>query len=232
MSPEGAAKPKRSDRAPVERQILAAVAVLAVLALCAAFALNWFLSPAGAPEQVAVELGMPVKYQPDVLHLDQPAVELLPQQILAYETITRQPIPGQGDQAAEAIYVTLNMDLTAQRPTNVYARVEGFADEGEAARRLDDMMAPYPTKAANGLASGVTVTRTGYALDEGAYAQGWTYGQYAVFVKTSFIDFVIPAQKRQILATQSQIVVDAIDLFQRTGAQGIQAGAAEATSTP
>jgi hypothetical protein len=42
----------------------------------------------------------------------------------------------------------------------------------------------------------------------------------------------LPAQKKQFLATESQIVVDAVDLFQRTGAQGIRAGAIEATATP
>jgi hypothetical protein len=94
------------------------------------------------------------------------------------------------------------------------------------------MMAPYPFRAGTALTNGVTPTRTGYTVDEGAYAQGWVYGSYAVFVKASFIDMNLPAQKKQFLATESQIVVDAVDLFQRTGAQGIRAGAIEATATP
>ena len=237
MSSQPAPPPAAPRDAPVERRVFRMLALLALVAVCFAVVLNYVFAPERvAQRQVgAVGTGVATQYQPEVLHLPQPAMELIPEVILAYETMTRQGIPGQVEQAAEAIYATLSMDVEMQLPTNVYMRVEGFATEEEAKQRVAVLMEPYTYLAGNGAANDITVTRVGFNPTDGAYAQSWTRGQYTVFIKASYLDkppvfgengeTVSPQAKTvKLLVTQSQIVTNAVDTYQRTGQQGISGG--------
>jgi hypothetical protein len=209
----------------VERTVFRVIATLATAAVILAVVSNVLWSPAGARIRgggLPASAGGP-EVAPVEVKLEKPAISLLPAQILAHETLAHHPVPGQGDISGEAIYATLNMNLEAMVPVGVYARAEGFASDEDARQRLNEIMAPYQTRAESLLASGVTPVEAGFSEDLGAYVVGWTRGPYAIFVKTHFKD-KIPADKRDFLRNQSKPVVDAIDLFQRTGQEGLQLG--------
>lgn len=148
-------------------------------------------------------------------------VDMLPDTVLSYETIARQPVPGTGGLEAEAIYVTLNMDIEIQVPIAVYARVEAFRTEDEAKAALAEKMAVFTTAAANvDLGHGV-VARTGEDSGRTAWAASWTQGQYLLFVKSAFRDKA-PAEKRQFLKNLGMPVASAVARFANTGQQGVQ----------
>lgn len=208
-----------------ERTVFRSIATLASLAVILAVTVNVLWSPAGARLRGAGMTAVvePSDETPVAVRLEKPAISLLPAQILAHETLAHHPVPGQGDLSGEAIYATLNMNLEAVVPIGVYARAEGLASEVAAQERLDEILLPYQTQPETRLAGGVTPVRAGYSRDLGAYVVGWTRGPYAIFVKTHFKD-KIPAEKRDLLPNQSRPVVEAIDLFQRTGQEGLQLG--------
>jgi len=200
--------------------LFAILAIVAIVALALAAAVNWVWSPSRQTLTENQPAGSGGLYQPAPLHLDQPAIDLLPETILSFETLARQPVAGQADTAAEAIYVTLNMDIEEQVATNTYARIEGFATDVEAKKRVDELVNQYPLRQATQLVNGVTSVKFGYNATGASYTALWTRGQYMVMVKTSFAQH-IPADKRDILGAQLRPVVDAVDKFQRTGKQGI-----------
>lgn len=156
---------------------------------------------------------------PGEVTLDAPAVDYLPDRILQYETITRQPIPGLGDRAAEAVYRTLNMNLEAQIEIIVYARVEGFASGSGAQERQAELMAQYTRETSSGQLGGAAVSR-GFTSDKGAYAISWTDGQYVTFIKSSYAEW-IPAIQKDLVVDPGERIADAVEVYQRTGRQGV-----------
>lgn len=216
-----------SRRSHTERRVFRVLAVLALLAVGLSLGLNWLLSPART--YVAASVGTLDQRAGVAIKLDTPSIDLLPETIIGFETIARQPVPGQGDLAGEAIYATLSMNLEASVPIGVYARIEGFGSAEDADQRARQMLEPYTLRAEDVLAGGATLARGGFASDEGAYAVAWARNEYAVFVKVAFKDKV-PAQKRDFLRVQSRTVVDGVDVYQRTGKQGVSFGGGPAAS--
>lgn len=211
-----------ADEAYRLRRIVRWLTVSTVVALTAAVLLNWFVLR-GRSEQFAVRpVERPVTtYQPNLdFDEDESAIKMLPSTIIAFETIAHHPVPGRGNQAAEALYVTLNMNLEIQRPIALYARAEGFASTAEAEAELKKRMAPYTVRPEN-RKIGAKIATTAYSADEGTWAVGWIEGPYYTFIKAEFKD-KIPAQKRDFLRTLGVPLAEGVEKFQRTGEQGLQ----------
>ena len=206
----------------IERRVFRILLLIAIAAVCVAGAINWVWSPAKETLVEAKSMGGGVLYEPEPLHLDKPALLMLPEVILSYETMARHSIPGQGNQAAEAIYMTLNMTVETQLPTNMYARVEGYASPDEAKRRADELAGGYPLERETFMINKVTPISMGYSPDRGSYAAIWSSGPYLTLVKASFSDPVsIPKQKQNFLRSLVKPVVEAVERYQRTGKQGV-----------
>ena len=206
----------------VARRAYRIVMPLALLALVVAVLLNWWFMP-GAGEALP---GPPTSRSPvpgvgDGPALEKPAVAMIPTRVLQYETITVQAIPGYGDRAAEGVFQTLNMSIDQQIPTVVYVRVEAFASSSEAEARVVELLEQYTLDAAT-LTLGGTPARKGWTPDKQAYAHAWVRGQYATLVKASFPDWT-PEHTFEIIERQGDLVATDVELFQRTGAEGVQA---------
>lgn len=156
---------------------------------------------------------------PGEVSLDTAAIELLPDRILQYETITHQAIPGYGDAGAEAVYKTLNMNLEAQIEIIVYARAEGYSSSSAAEERQAELMTDYTLQASQAQLGGRIVSK-GFTPDKGAYAISWVDGQYVTFVKSSYAEW-IPAVQKDLIVDPGEKIADAVEVYQRTGRQGV-----------
>lgn len=195
--------------------VTALTAVVAVLA-------NWLVLRSRSEQFAVRPVEKPITtYQPGLdFALEKSALDLLPGQVIAYETVARHPVPGRGEQAAEALYVTLNMDVEIQVPIALYARAEAFASSAEAQSALQERMSPYSLRPER-MQFGSKIAQTGYSDDEGTWAVGWSEGQYYTFVKSQFKD-KIPVEKRDFLRNLGRPLVAGIEKYQRTGEQGLQ----------
>lgn len=200
----------------------ATLATIAVVAIALAVIVNWLWAPsADAARQPGGAAGVESSstaapaFEPET-----PALEFIPERILQFETISHHGVPGTGNQAAEAVYKTLNMNIEAQIEIVTYARVEAFASPMEAQARLDKLMAPYSMNRAQLMLSGVTPATSGEKADGSAYAVGWIKGDYATIVKASFAEWT-PKNRVDLLSDQADKIVDAVDVYQRTGRQGV-----------
>lgn len=196
---------------------------LAILAILIAVALNWWFVPSGGealpgPDMSVTGGEIP---GPGQVALEKPALDMLPNRILQWETITRQAIPGYGDAGAEVIYRTLSMNMAAQISTVTYARAEGFSSEMEAAARLQELMQPYTEQRTNEMV-GQTSAIVGLTSDHGAYAKGWTNGRYVTYVKTSYDEWIAEAHP-EILKKELDRIAKDVEFYQRTGQEGVQA---------
>jgi hypothetical protein len=208
--------------ASVARRSYRIVMPLALLALLVAVLLNWWFVPgAGDALPGPATSRSPVPGVDEGPALEKPALAMIPTRVLQYETITVQAIPGYGDRAAEGVFQTLNMSIDQQIPTVVYVRVEAFASSSEAEARVAGMLERYTLDAAT-LTLGGTPVRKGWTPDKQAYAHAWVRGQYATLVKASFPDWT-PEHTFEIIERQGDLVATDVELFQRTGAEGVQA---------
>jgi hypothetical protein len=197
------------------------LAVAAPLAIVLAVLVNWYWVPDAHEALPGPALTTPgIPGIPEPVELEKAAVEMLPERVLQYETITRQAIPGYENRAGEAVYKTLNMNTEAQIAIVVYARAEGFASAAEAKARLDEFMTPYSANRSQIVVNGVTPATMGEAPDGGAYSVGWARGNYATLVKSSFAEWT-PVDQVGLIKRQGDQIVDAVDVFQRTGREGV-----------
>jgi hypothetical protein len=151
--------------------------------------------------------------------LPRDAVSLLPSSVLGYETMARQPVPGSGGTAAEAVFATLSMSLELSAPIGVYARTEATASSDDASRRASEIIAGFPSQAKRFvIPGGLTAADSGYSRDRGSWVVVWTRGPYVIEVKAFFKD-TIPANPKDFLSLQGEPVIEAIDRFLRTGKQ-------------
>jgi hypothetical protein len=210
-----------ADDPAILRRVARTLGIAAVLCLLLAIAVNWIWSPRGAFQAAAASARLGVlATETATPALPKPSLGMLPASVLAYETIARHPVPGQGDRAAEAIYVTLNMEVDVQVPMSVYARVDGFGTDAEARAHVAEVMRGYPVRQESTKVGPTTIARSGYRADEGAWMVAWARGRYSVTVKSGFKDKV-PVDKRQFLRSLGMPVVQAVETFQRTGKQGL-----------
>lgn len=215
--------PRVSPPDPARRAFLV-LSVVAPVALAAAVLANWLWAPlsgpsgAGAADDLTVGAGVVAT---ETVELEKPAVDLIPERVLQYETISHQAIPGLEDRGGEAVYKTLNMNIEARIEIVVYARTEGFGSALEAKTRLDQLMSPYSANRSNVTLNGATPAISGEAPDGGAYAVGWLRGNYATMVKASFAEWT-PKDQVPLIKQQGDHIVDAVDVFQRTGREGVQ----------
>lgn len=179
----------------------------------------WFVRGIGEPLPSAATSTASGVPDPGEVSLAKPAVELLPDRILQYETITLQAIPGYGATGAEAVYKTLNMNLEARIEIVVYARVEGHPSSSAAQERQKELMAAYTLEPSQAQLGAMTVTR-GFTSDKSAYATSWTDGQYVTFVKSSYAEW-IPAIEKDLIVDPGFRIADAVEVFQRTGREGV-----------
>lgn len=209
--------------AVVWRRAFRVVMPLAVLAVLLAVAVNWVFVPGAGQALPSPDLGIrpPVPGAVTPAEPARPALDLVPKRILQFEPITVQAIPGMEDYAAEAVYKTLEMNIEAQIPTVVYARVEVYGSADEARSRLAEFMAPYTSGAGQTLI-GTATAQYGWAPDKSSYARGWVRDTYMTFVKASFSEFT-PAHSFEIIERQGIMVSEAVESFQRTGLQGVSA---------
>ncbi|MBA4370404.1 MAG: hypothetical protein C0418_02360 [Coriobacteriaceae bacterium] len=213
--------PVRTAALP-ERRVAVVLGTLALVALVVAVALNVLLGDVVRPGAGALAGdGALIGTGTVSFDVPTPPVEMLPANVIGYETITRQGVPGEQEVAAEAMYVTLSMETEIQVPIGSYARAQAFPSALEAQAEVDRVMAGFPLRAEDLVLNGVTPAVAGYAPDEGAWTVAWTRGTYAIYVKTLFRD-KIPAQKKDFLRRIGTTVVEAVDTYQRTGKQGLQ----------
>jgi hypothetical protein len=220
-TPQAQSSPSLAGMAIPERRIFRVLALLAFLLVVLAVLVNWMWGPeAGGEDTLSAPDGAEAGTSVSPVDLDKPPLDLLPDRIIGYETITRQDVPGSDQTVAEAIYATLSMDIEIQRPITVYVRVEGYADASTAAARKTEVMSAYTTNPASMQLGGAAIADTGYTADEGSFMVAWSTGQHLVLVKAMFRE-QIPADRRDFLERQARPVAEAIEKFQRTGEQGI-----------
>ena len=147
---------------------------------------------------------------------------MLPDNILGFEAIAVQPVPGQALTAAEGVYQTTDMKLDMQIATGEYVRVEGFATPELATKRAAAIVAQYPADQHQVLVNKTTPARVGFSADRGTWATVWPSGQYVVYVKAFFKDH-IPVDKKHFLDNPGAVLASAVELYQRTGKQGVDA---------
>ncbi len=224
--PNAMPAPTANPRETRERELVTAHRVFRILAYATLVALLvsilvnwWFVRGIGEPLPSAATTTASGVPDPGEITLTKPAVDLLPDRILQFETITRQAIPGFGDRGAEAVYKTLNMNLEARIEIIVYARVEGLASPSAAQARQAELMAAYTREPSQGQLGAMTVSR-GFTSDKGAYATSWTDGQYVTFIKSAYAEW-IPAIEKDLTVDQGFKVADAVEVYQRTGREGV-----------
>ncbi|HEY3318403.1 MAG TPA: hypothetical protein VGK50_08280 [Coriobacteriia bacterium] len=236
--PAGAAAPgvSRQDASSVrqripERRLLQVLVPVMVATVLAALFVNWRLGPPLLNLAPAQRLTLATQYEPQLYQPTKKPLQQLPDQILTYETMARQGVPGQTDRAAEALYNTLNVNLEMQVSISVYARAEFFPAESDAKVKQAQIMAGFPVKATTILVGGVRPAREGFNADQSAYAVTWINGGYLTFIKAGFKDHP-PEEKRDFLHNLAAPVLAAVDMYQRTGKEGIQLGAEAAQRQP
>lgn len=213
--------PVRAAALP-ERRVAAVLGTLALVALVVAVALNVFLGDVVRTGSGTASGGGGTLATGTVsFDIPTPPVDMLPANVISYETITRQGVPGEQAVSAEAMYVTLSMETEIQVPIGSYARAQAFPSAVEAQAEVDRVMAGFPLRGEDLLLNDLTPAVAGYAPNEGAWTVAWTRGSYAIYVKTLFRD-KIPVQKKDFLKRLGTPVVEAVDTYQRTGKQGLQ----------
>ena len=103
----------------------------------------------------------------------------------------------------------------------MYVRVELFDSAAEATARLAGFMEPYATDGGD-LMIGSTSARYGWAADRSSYARGWTSDNAMTLVKASFSEWT-PEHTFEIIERQGVAVSEAVEIFQRTGLEGVSA---------
>jgi hypothetical protein len=155
--------------------------------------------------------------------LETQPVESLPTDVFNYETIALQEMPGM-PQAAEAVYKPWDMDIALATPVRVYSNVEAFPSGAQAEARKGELLGGYPADQRDELLGGVTPAKIGLTSNTDAWIGCWTRGQFCVYVKV-FFDRPVPADgsAKSILDPQGMYLSRLIDLYQRTGQQGVAA---------
>jgi hypothetical protein len=213
------------------RQMSRMVGAAALLLVALAVLVNWLALGGHLAGVVTAEReveGAATRYEPSAVPAEAPPgkapLEMLPTVVISYETMAHQSVAGQSDRAAEAIYNSLNMDLELATPMSTYSRVEAMGSQEAAQVRVQELLGEYPVGRRNIVVNGVTPAGEGMSQDRSAYAVGWAYEGYAVFVKTSFRQTPPVRRQYEFLSGVGNPVVEAVELYQRTGQQGLQSG--------
>jgi hypothetical protein len=231
-SSETTPQPGPGTNGLAEKRVLTVLLSVMFLAVLAALVVNWRTAPPLLALTQGQQVAIATSYRPGLPAASKKPLTQLPTEILAYETIAHQNVPGQADRAAEAVYLTLNVNLEMQISTNVYARVEAFGSSAEAKVKQAQTMRDYSVEATTSIVNRVRPAMSGFSKDQSAYAVTWVNGEYLTFVKTTYRDQP-PAQKRDVfLRSLAGPVIAAVESFQRTGKQGIELGAELATASP
>ncbi len=213
-----------------EKRVFAILATTCALALAAALVMNWIFAPQVVGAGTAREDAIAARaYSAGAIpNLPKPPKTMLATQIIGYEAITVQAVPGKAQTAAQAVYTTYNMNVDDMVQIGVYAQVEGFSTPSGARARVAEIMKQYPLEAQDVMLNNVTPGKLGYSPTRGAVVWAWVTGQYAVMVKSQYRDGVVPAnpKSRPLLRQQGEPIALTTDWFQRTGQQGSGANAA------
>ena len=156
--------------------------------------------------------------------LERQPVDSLPRDVFTYETIALQTVPNR-PQSAEAIYVPYDMDVALATPVRVYSHVEAFASQAQAQGRVTEVLEQYPgSRRTEVLGGGVTPAEVGVTTNLDAWVAAWVRGQFCVYVRVSY-DRPVPKDGRaeRVLEEQGLYLSNAVDLYQRTGQQGVAA---------
>jgi hypothetical protein len=213
----------RARRVP-ERIVFFVMGALAVATVVLAAVLNW---PATHPSRFALapsssKASAPAATAAATVSLTKDPKTMLANDILGFEPIALQSVPGEGGTAAEGVYATTDMRLAMVVDTGVYVRIEGFATNAGAAASVQSTLKQYPAGQHDVLLNKTTHARVGYSRDRGTWVAAWSSGQYAIYVKSFFKDDP-PAQKKDFLDNQGTMVAAATEYYDRTGLQGVQA---------
>jgi len=212
------------DRTRVpERRTSNILWLLALIVLCAAILLA--LLPGGCSvggEGFFREEVVPGAFA-FLADLEKQPIESLPSDVFNYETIALQEIPTM-PQAAEAVYKPWDMDISLATPVRIYANVEAFPSSAQAEARKTELLEGYPADRRDELLGGVTPAKVGMTNQMDAWIASWTHGQFCVYVKV-FFDRPVPADgsAKSVLEPQGMYLSRLIDLYQRTGQQGVAA---------
>ena len=202
------------------RRSFRVLSIVAPLSIVLAIGLNWLWAPDARQALPGPAIGRAAVPGAVEVKLEKPAVDLIPSRVLTYEVITHQPIPGYGKTAGEAVYKTLNMNLEAQVAMVIYVRVEGFNSAAEAKGRVDELMKPYSANFKKTTINKATPAVEGEAPNGSVWAVGWVRGNYATLIKSSFAEWT-PPDRVDLIRNVGTPVVDATDVFQRTGREGV-----------
>ncbi|PKQ16069.1 MAG: hypothetical protein CVT67_06430 [Actinobacteria bacterium HGW-Actinobacteria-7] len=153
--------------------------------------------------------------------------KMLPDNVLAYETIDLHLVPGTDGQSSEAIYQTYNMNSIAMAATVVYARVDGYSSEAGARQAYEALIAKYPTQSSDvRLKEGITAT-VSYAKNRRVQVAAWQKGRYVTWVKTSFTNpangVASVARSQALLEQIGGPLYRTVAIFQSRDLQGVQA---------
>jgi hypothetical protein len=127
-----------------------------------------------------------------------PVIDELPEFILQHETRGRQVIPSSKYPSAESIYENLDPNTMLQNPINTYAKATYYPSGPEARQSIDESINNRFSYSNTSELIGSTIVRTGYDSRSGSYFIGWTKGNFAIELITSFLD-TIPQNKGQKL---------------------------------
>jgi len=171
-----------SGALPFEQKLVRVMLVLVAASLAAAIivsgiellSLSWTRSQAPPEGASAAKVAWKPRLHP---------LELLPAEINGAAAVMRQPMPGAGDYAAEALYAPGGDPAAGGNPLTVYAGITWYPGRGLAAAAIRQRAADYKAKkklfAGHRALAGLSADRAGYFI-------GWTAGNYSIEVDAVF----------------------------------------------
>lgn len=119
-------------------------------------------------------------------------LEMLPERIEGFNTNARQPMPGAESYIAEAIYQPDDTEAVARTPLNTYVGITYHPSEEKAEEAITlSVQERYPLKTGPVEIDGIKAL-SGFDTSRGSYYVGWTAGQYAIELYTTFVIKVAP----------------------------------------
>ena len=119
-------------------------------------------------------------------------LEMLPEMVEGFRTNARQKMPGAEGYIAEAIYQPDDSDVITMTPLNTYVSITYHYSKKKAEEAISlSVQERYPLKKRPVEIDGVKAT-SGFDDGSGSYYVGWTLGQYAIELYTTYTVKVPP----------------------------------------
>lgn len=144
-----------------------------------------------------------------------PPLEIMPTDVVGFETTFRQQVPGELN-AAEAIYKSSNEDLSPTAPIDTYVRITYYGSVKEARDSIRRAVKDQYHQDSKMATVGKQPVYTGYDGDYGSYYLAWNWQNYAIEVTTSYKES-IPKERGNLQSKLSSMVAQSlVEVLQRS----------------